>query len=127
MAKILVIDDDPSVRELIREFLQPDGHALSEAGNGEEGLQLHGQSPADIIISDIFMPGKDGLQVIRTLARTGVRLIAISGGMQFDNADFLNLARKLGAVQVLYKPFDKQQLRTAVAAALANGVPVRHA
>jgi CheY-like chemotaxis protein len=120
MASILVIDDDADVRGLIRAFLEPDGHTISEAGNGEEGLRQHSQSPADIIISDIFMPGKDGLQLIRTLAKSGVRMIAISGGMQFGNADFLNLARKLGAAQVLYKPFDQQQLRAAVAAALAK-------
>lgn len=125
MAHILVIDDEEDVRGLIRAFLEPDGHTISEAGNGEEGLQQQGQSPADIIISDIFMPEKDGLQVIRTLAKSGVRIIAISGGMQFDNADFLNLARKLGAAQVLYKPFDQQQLRAAVSAALAKPRPAR--
>lgn len=127
MAHILVIDDDEGVRELIREFLAPDGHVIAEAGNGEEGLRRHSQEPADIIISDIFMPGKDGMQVIRTLAKSGVRMIAISGGMQFGNADFLNLARKLGAVQVLYKPFSQQQLRAAVAAALAKTAPARRA
>ena len=120
MAKILVIDDDEDVRSLIRNFLEPDGHTILEAGNGDEGLRQHSQDPAEIIISDVFMPEKDGLQVIRTLAKSGVRMIAISGGMQFDNADFLNLARKLGAVEVLYKPFDQQQLRGAVATALAK-------
>ena len=127
MARILIIDDDQDVRGLIRAFLEPDGHIISEAGNGEEGLRQHGQSPAEIIISDIFMPEKDGLQVIRTLAKSGVRIIAISGGMQFDNADFLNLARKLGAAQVLYKPFDQQQLRAAISAALAKPAPTRPA
>jgi CheY-like chemotaxis protein len=125
MAHILVIDDDEDVRGLIRAFLEPDGHTICEAGNGEEGLRQHTEHPAEIIISDIFMPEKDGLQVIRTLAKSGVRIIAISGGMKFDNADFLNLARKLGAVQVLYKPFDQQQLRAAVSAAMANPRPVR--
>ena len=123
MANILVIDDDPDVRGLIRAFLEPDGHAIAEAGNGEQGLRHHSQNPAEIIICDIFMPETDGLQVIRTLAKSGVRIIAISGGMQFDNADFLNLARKLGAVQVLYKPFEQQQLRTAVATALTKPRP----
>jgi len=127
MANILVIDDDEDVRGLIRAFLEPDGHTISEATNGQEGLERHSLNPAEIIISDIFMPEKDGLQVIRTLSKSGVRIIAISGGMQFDNADFLNLARKLGAVQVLYKPFDQQQLRNAVAAALAKTVPARPA
>jgi DNA-binding NtrC family response regulator len=125
MANILVIDDDEDVRSLIRAFLEPDGHTITEAGNGEEGLRQHSVSPAEVIISDIFMPGKDGMQVIRALAKSGVRMIAISGGMQFGNADFLNLARKLGAVQVLYKPFDQQQLRAAVAAALAKPSSVR--
>jgi len=127
MANILVIDDDEDVRGLIRLFLEPDGHTILEAGNGEDGLRLHTQHPAEIIISDIFMPGKDGLQVIRTLAKSGVRIIAISGGMKFDNADFLNLARKLGASQALYKPFDQQQLRAAVAASLARSGPVQRA
>jgi len=123
MANILVIDDDPDVRGLIRAFLEPDGHTIAEAADGEQGLRRHSQHPAEIIICDIFMPETDGLQVIRTLAKSGVRIIAISGGMQFDNADFLNLARKLGAVQVLYKPFEQQQLRTAVATALTKPRP----
>ena len=107
MASIMVIDDDIQVRTFVRKVLEGEGYEVREAGNGAEGVKAFRQRPADLVLCDIFMPEKEGLQTIRELQGEfgKVKIVAMSGGNhQCAQVDFLPLARKCGAVSVLYKP-----------------------
>jgi len=117
MASIMVIDDDIQIRTFIRELLEGDGYEVREAGNGTEGVKAFRQRPADLVLCDIFMPKKDGLQTIRELQDEfgKVKIVAMSGGThQCSQGDFLPLARKCGAVSVLHKPLAPKTLLGAV-------------
>lgn len=120
MAKILIIDDEEQVRLYLRKILEPEGHEIVEAGNGKVGLQLYREEPADLIITDIFMPEKEGLETIRELRRDypEVKIIVISGGGNRLNLDVLPMARRFGALRALAKPFTRQDMLSAVRVAL---------
>jgi len=116
MARILVIDDEPQIRSLLRQMLEREGHDVEDAADGKAGLQLFREHPADLVITDILMPEKEGLETIRELRRDfpDTPAIAISGGGTFDPDLCLNLASKLGASEVIQKPFLKRELLEAV-------------
>jgi two-component system chemotaxis response regulator CheY len=101
MASILVIDDDVQLQEFIQIVLEEKGHEIRCSGDGVAGLKAHRQRPADLILCDLFMPEKEGLETIRELHREfpNVKVIAISGGCPRDGRmDFLPLAKQFGAV-----------------------------
>jgi CheY-like chemotaxis protein len=106
MARILVIDDDKATRELIQRILAKAGHEVSLAGNGREGLERLIEVRPAIVITDVFMPDKDGVETIIALkkAHPGIKIIAMSGGGRVGNLDFLQLAERVGADKVLQKP-----------------------
>ena len=112
MAQILVIDDDPQVCLLIQEILEYAGHVVVTARSGTEGFYRFCQDPAQLVITDILMPGGEGLETIRDLRQEApsTKIIAISAGLQWGGVDVLDLARKLGAVRIIQKPFDIQAL-----------------
>jgi DNA-binding response OmpR family regulator len=115
MARILLIEDYDSVRSVLREALELAGHTVIEARNGAEGLDLFPQAGADLVITDIVMPDKDGLDVVTALREQvpPVNIIAISGAK--DSAeDYLDLAHRMGAMKVLLKPFSIAALIAAV-------------
>jgi DNA-binding response OmpR family regulator len=116
MARILIIEDDDLLRHMLRQGLEEAGYEVVEARNGEEGLQRYHAAPADLIITDILMPEKEGLETIIELRREvpGVKIIAISGGGQIGNLTFLEVARHLGAQRVLQKPFKLPEMLAAV-------------
>ena len=116
MSRILVIDDEPQIRTLLREALEIAGHQVLEAGNGKEGLRAYQAQPADLVITDILMPEKEGLECILELRRIdpGVRVFAISGGSRFVQKDVLDLARRFGARRTFWKPFDLERVVGAV-------------
>ena len=116
MAKILIIDDEEQVRLYLRRILEPEGHEVVEAPDGKVGLQLYREEPVDLIITDVFMPEKEGLEIIRELRSEypEVKIIAISGGGRTGNLDFLPLAKTFGALRTLAKPFDRQEMLDAV-------------
>jgi CheY-like chemotaxis protein len=116
MTRILIIDDDAEVRALMRLTLERAGFEVAEARDGEEGVQAFRQQAADLIFCDVFMPGKDGLEVIQELRRDfpGVKVIAMSGGGYRGTMALLDVARHLGAIEALSKPFS---VTDAVAAA----------
>ncbi len=116
MKKILVIDDEPVIRRLIRAAMESVGHTVREAGNGCEGLSQCDSWNPDVVITDIFMPEQDGLQTMRILRKTSprVRVIAISGGGDMGDLDVLRTARAMGATTILQKPFDMNTLREAI-------------
>lgn len=112
MARILLIEDDAGVRGLLAQTLIDEGYEVSEATNGADGVKLYQKMPADLIITDLVMPEKDGLAVIMELRRVRphVKIIAISGGGRYRNRDYLKTAEMLGAKRVLDKPFGTQIL-----------------
>lgn len=121
MAKILVIDDEEMVRNVIKRILERNGYEVVVALNGRDGAEMYRESPADAIICDILMPEKDGLEVLIELKRDfpEVKIIVISGGGTHGMLDYLQAAKKLGAVDALAKPFRNQDLLSAVEKALA--------
>lgn len=122
MPRILIIDDEQDLRLILREALEYVGYEVVEAGNGDEGLQHYRETPADLIITDIIMPGKGGLETIGELQREDphVRIIAISGGSAFGYADALDIAKQLGARRVFRKPFQLPEMCQAVREALQD-------
>lgn len=124
MARILVIEDEEDIRELCKRLLVREGHEVVDAENGEIGLSLYRQDPTDLIITDLFMPEKDGIETIRELRRDfpDVKIVAISGGAKsVSGVTFLKVAGHLGAIETLAKPFSKEELLTAVNKALQSG------
>lgn len=122
MAKIVLIDDEKDLRQTLRLFLEHAGHAVVEAENGDEGIALHKSEAPDLVITDLIMPGKEGIETILELRRYDATtpIIAISGGGRLELTDFLQAARKLGAAYTLKKPFRREQLLEAVEKALSG-------
>jgi CheY-like chemotaxis protein len=108
MAKILVIDDDALVRDTIVRILERKGYQVLVAGDGVRGLRMFRSERPDLVITDIVMPEKEGLATIREIRGEcpNAKIIAISGGARIGNIDFLDVAGKLGASEILPKPFD---------------------
>src|SRR5689334_12354406 len=113
---ILVIDDDEAVRYAISRVARQAGFAVALAANGEEGLDLLDRVSPALVITDLIMPEKEGLETIRELRqrRPDLPIIAISGGGRLVGRDFLDVARKLGAQEALAKPFEPEDLVAAV-------------
>lgn len=120
MARVLVIDDDEEHRTLIKAMLVGVGHEVEVALDGAEGLRLFGQRTPDVVLTDINMPGLDGHDVISALRVQDARvpIIAISGGSAVAKDELLLQASKLGASEVIMKPFEFRQLVGAVQRAL---------
>lgn len=117
MNSILVIDDDVDVRQCVREILEHTGYSVLEAENGSVGLGLFRRNNVDLVIVDLFMPEKEGIETIIELRKEfpDLKIIAISGGIPGYGPDnFLNIAQKLGANSSLDKPFNMEQLLAAV-------------
>ena len=117
MKSILIIDDDIDVRHCIRDILEQSGYDVLEAENGMVGLGKFRQSKTDLVIIDLFMPEKEGIETIIELRKEfpELKILAISGGIPGYGPDhFLNIAQKLGADRSLDKPFNMAQLITAV-------------
>jgi CheY-like chemotaxis protein len=122
MASILVIDDNEPVRGFLRAVLEGQGHTVVEAGQGRSAVQRLRTSPVDLVLTDIYMPDCDGLEVIMTLRRDfpSVRIVAMSGGS--GDRNLLVVARQLGAREILEKPINVEELVRTVTAALADQV-----
>lgn len=116
MARILVVDDDPQVRRLLSDLLRSDGHDVVLAADGQIGVELYRQSPADLVLLDIYMPEQAGLEAMLELRDEfpDARVIAMSGGEGTFGLDPLKSARHLGALLTLSKPFSRSDLLTAV-------------
>jgi DNA-binding response OmpR family regulator len=123
MAHVLVVDDDPQIREIFRRVLESSGHEVTQAQDGLEGVRMFRQKPADLVITDIYMPEREGLETIRELKRDfpGVRIIAITGADVFMGADHvLGMAKVFGAICVMKKPIDIATLLDVVKKALSD-------
>lgn len=122
MAKILVIDDEEMARYTVMKILHSAGYEVTEAENGDLGLRRLGSQPADLVITDIIMPEKEGIGTILELKQNypDVKIIAMSGGGRTVNLDYLGKAQKLGANAAIAKPFTKDELLTVVNACLGG-------
>jgi CheY-like chemotaxis protein len=123
MARILVIDDDEDVRAVLRGVLEQAGHEVVVAANGVEGIDAFRRLAADLVITDIVMPEKEGIETIRDLVEEfpNARIVAMSGGgkrLNRDNALFT--ASEIGAYKILRKPFEPSELLSSVQMALAS-------
>ncbi len=121
MARILVIDDDDQVRELLRQMMEHAGHEAVVAADGQIGMRMHREQPADIIVTDIIMPEKDGWEAIVELRKEfpDVKIIAISGGARLGPYSYLAIAKRFGAQRVFAKPLEKAELLRAIEELLA--------
>lgn len=119
MTRILIIEDDTLSREWLESLLSRNGYLVDSATNGKEGVQLFRANPAELVITDIVMPEKDGIETITDLKRTypGVKIIAISGGERRPEGisrNYLHSAKLLGANRALQKPISNDELLTAI-------------
>ena len=114
MARVLVIDDIAEVRTTLRGFLESAGHLVDEAGDGLEGAELYSKVPFDVVVTDIVMPNREGLETILRLKRhhAGTKVIAITGYAK--EMDLLRIAKSFGADAILEKPVDMDVLIEAV-------------
>ena len=122
MARILIIDDDVPVRRIICRMLEREGYDVIEASDGDLGVKMYSDQPTDLVITDIVMPNKEGLETIKELKKKypDVKIIALSGGGQIPGRHYLQLAKKLGALCTFEKPFNWQQLIKSVNEILAK-------
>jgi DNA-binding response OmpR family regulator len=114
--RVLVIDDNPDMRRTMQVLLESEGFAVSVAADGEEALRLQRELPAAVVITDIYMPGKEGIETIYELRKQfpQTKVIVISGGSRVTGVDYFAVARELGAVKALKKPFAPAELIEAV-------------
>jgi DNA-binding NtrC family response regulator len=118
MARILIIDDDPAMLAMLEQTLKHAGHEVILAADGKEGVMRHRASPAELVITDLYMPNQDGFETIRELRLRfpEVAIIAMSGAA--STGTMLSIAQHLATVGVLRKPFASDELISAVAKAL---------
>jgi CheY-like chemotaxis protein len=116
MAKILVFDDEPSILLMIKKMLEKAGHEVDIALNGREGMELFEKNKPDLLITDIIMPEKEGLETILELRKKypELKIIAISGGGRIGPEGYLPSAKRLGADMVFQKPLVQKEFMQAV-------------
>ena len=122
MSRVLIIDDEPEIRTLVQRILTNAGYETVVASDGREGLRIQRKEPADIIITDLIMPGQEGLETIIEIRRLfpKTKIIAMSGGGHGGVIDFLPMASQLGATRTISKPFTQEHLLTAVREVMAG-------
>jgi DNA-binding response OmpR family regulator len=122
MKHILVVDDEPQILSLLKITLERAGYGVTTAGDGTEAARLYDPATCDLVITDIVMPDKEGIETIMELraVNPGVPIIAISGGGRIDPEDYLDWARRFGVNRTFAKPLDRAELLEAVAELLAE-------
>lgn len=116
MARILIADDDADVRSVLTRHLIGAGYEVLEAADGRRCLEVLRTTPVDLVILDIYMPELDGIAVIAQANRdfAHVPILAISGGGTVAREQTLDIAQRLGATHTLTKPFEREDLMSAV-------------
>ena len=122
MHSILIVDDDPQFIKLLKKILGNAGYETMAAPDGEVGLETFKAHSPDLIIIDMIMPEKEGLETIIEIRRIDpkVKIIAISGGGRFDPFTYLPMAEKLGAAETFTKPIDREELLEKVTSLLTE-------
>jgi DNA-binding response OmpR family regulator len=113
---VLVVEDDVQVRTMLRMILEDAGYRVREASDGYQAIGLHRSCPADLVVTDILMPEKEGFETIMELRTEWpeLQIIAITGGGSNDPQSYLELAKKIGAARAFRKPVDQETLLAAV-------------
>lgn len=122
MTNILLVEDEDQLRSMLRIVLENSGYRVQEAANGKIALDAFTLSPADLVITDLIMPDKEGIELIREVRRSSpaVKIIAMSGGGRINpRDDYLKLAKKFGADYVIAKPFSNREMLDRVKMVLA--------
>ncbi len=121
MTRVLVIDDYDHFRIVLKMMLEDAGYSVQSASNGKIGLRQFSESPVDVVVTDIVMPEKEGLETIIELRRISrdVKIIALSGGGTVGPATYLETAKTLGADRVFKKPVAQDDLLGAIAELVA--------
>lgn len=116
MERILIIDDDDLLRSILRQMLEREGYEVVDAQDGKEGVRLYRMKPTDLVITDMLMPEKEGLETIMDLRRDfpKVKIIAMSGGGILGPEVYLQMAKGPGAIPTLTKPIKREELLEAV-------------
>ena len=116
MANILIIDDDKQFRTMLRNMIERNGYEVIEAPDGKEGIKLYRKNPTDLIITDLIMPEKEGLETIKEIRSEfpETKIIAMSGGGRIGPEMYLNFAKKLGAQHTFIKPIHRLELLSKV-------------
>lgn len=125
MKQILIIDDQEDVCSILRQMLEMAGYSVKVAFHGGEGMMIYRQESIDLIVTDIFMPEKEGLETIIALRKENpdVKIIAISGGGA-TKLNVLPLAHKLGATRTLAKPFGHEEFLRTVREVIEENNPL---
>ena len=120
MARILVVDDEPNVRDVVRKTLEHVGHDVAEAEDGLKALDFCKANPMDLVVTDLFMPVMDGLELIVQLGEEcpDTKIVAISGSVYEKRPRFLEIAGRMASVVTLSKPFTVEELLNAAQVAL---------
>ena len=122
MNRVLLVDDDKIALTRMGAACHKAGYQVQYAGNGNEALRIHGANPAHVIVTEMLLPEMDGIELLMALRRQtpGPKVIAMTAGGHFAVGHCLNVAEKLGAHHVLAKPFEPEQLLTAVRSVLGK-------
>jgi CheY-like chemotaxis protein len=122
MPRILLVDDDDSFRKMLRLSLERLGHEVVEARDGKEAVRLVREGTPDVMVTDLVMPEKEGLETIDEVRRQypGLKIIAMSGGGRVNASDYLKIARAMGADQVLAKPFSIDEIAASLSSVLGR-------
>jgi two-component system response regulator (stage 0 sporulation protein F) len=123
MAKILLVEDDDLVRDMLAQVLKRASHDVESATNGEEATEILKKSEPDIMVTDIIMPKKSGITLISEVKNKHpkMEIIAISGGGRLDPTGYLDLSESLGATVSFEKPVDNSALLMAIELLLHGG------
>ena len=123
MERILVIDDEPHILLMVKKMLERAGYEVDLASNGSEGLRLFSKLRPGLVITDIIMPEKEGLETIREMRRisSDLKIIAMSGGGKISADNYLETAKIFGASRLIEKPFSQKQLLTYVEELVGTG------
>ena len=115
-ARILIIDDEVQIREMLGQMLSREGYEVVHAADGKVGMSVCREQHIDLIITDIIMPEKDGIEMILELRHDfpNLKVIAISGGGRLGPDGYLEMAQKLGASRTFFKPFNRREILDAV-------------
>ncbi|MEM7079313.1 MAG: response regulator [Pseudomonadota bacterium] len=121
MSAILLVDDEKSVLDVLGEMLRLEGHSVTVAENGQEAVERFDRDLFDLVITDLIMPDKEGLETIADIRRmhADMPIIAISGGGRLGPSDYLETARYIGANATLAKPFARREFLQTIDALLA--------
>jgi DNA-binding NtrC family response regulator len=120
--RIMIVDDDASIRRTLQKLLSKEGYEVIQAADGSEAVRLWRQGGGDLVITDLHMPQKDGIETIVELLShsPGMRIIAMSGGGQTKRLDLLGNVALLGTILTIEKPFTIDEMMSAVSRALQS-------